>query len=152
MSQLVVPNEGELELLKNLVGSTAGGTLEDWTLKLFRADYTPVVGSTGTDFTEANFSGYAAKTLTRTSWGAPSSVSPSGTWVAAAAVAESVYAAQTFTMNGGATGNTIYGYYIVGASSGKVIAAEKFDTARVLAANSTDSLTVTPKFGLSNVN
>jgi hypothetical protein len=57
----------------------------------------------------------------------------------------SSYAAQTFTSSG--SSQTIYGWYIVGATSGTLIAAEKFATARTLV--SPDTITVTPRIELA---
>lgn len=120
----VAPNEGRVVLVNNLL---AGGSLENWTLKLFKNDYTPLVTSVAADFTEADFTGYSAKTLTRSQTGS--------TWGAAAIdtdVAEAEYLTdQSFTFTG-ATSQSVYGWYIVGASSAKVILAHRWtDGARV---------------------
>jgi hypothetical protein len=120
----VAPNEGRVVLVNNLL---AGGTLEAWSLRLFKNDYTPVVGSVLADFTQADFTGYSAKTLTRSQTGS--------TWGAASIasnIAQSEYATdQSFTYTG-ATSQSVYGWYIVGATSGKVILAHRWtDGARV---------------------
>ena len=47
----------------------------------------------------------------------------------------------------GATGDTIYGYFILGATSAKLILAEKFGTARTLA--NTDVLNLQPMMELA---
>jgi hypothetical protein len=39
------------------------------------------------------------------------------------------------------TGDTVYGYFIIGVSSGKLICAEAFATPRTLASGDTISLT-----------
>lgn len=142
---LLIPNEGEVQLLTDAL---AGGTLENWTLKLFKNDYTPVPGSTSASFTEADFTNYTSKTLTRSisgsTWQTVTSGAPTSSWNAQAAVAKSTYgsAAQSWTC--GTTGNTVYGYYVVGATSGKVIFAERFATTRTLASG--DVLNLTPAF------
>jgi hypothetical protein len=142
----VVPNEGEVKLLADLL---AGGSLENWTLKLFKSNTTPAETDTAATYTEADFTGYAAKTLTRSvsgsTWSTPASAAPAGSWSAEASVAASTYgaAAQVFSCTG--TGNTIYGYYIVGATSGKLILAETFATARVL--SNGDSIQMSPYLG-----
>jgi hypothetical protein len=134
---LLVPNVGEVVLLSNLL---AGGSLENWTLKLYKTDVTPAEGDTAASYTEADFTGYSAKTLTRSvsggTWSTPST--SSGT-------TSSSYAAQTFTSSG--SSQTIYGWYIVGATSGTLICAEKFATARTLV--SPDTITVTPRVELA---
>ena len=118
----IAPNEGLLPSHEEFLDNG-----EDWSLRLFRNDFTPVAGSVLADFTVANFTGYTSKTLTRAvgagTWGAPSL---NGN------VSESVYGTdQSFTYTG-ATSQTIYGWYIVGATSGKVILAHRWtDGARV---------------------
>ena len=120
----VAPNEGRVVLVNNLL---AGGTLEAWSLRLFKNNYTPLVTSVLADFTEADFTGYSAKTLTRSqtgsTWGAASITSD---------ISQSEYGTdQSFTYTG-ATSQSVYGWYIVGATSGKVIIAHKWtDGARV---------------------
>ncbi len=136
---LLVPNVGEVVLLSNLL---AGGTLENWTLKLFKSNTTPAEGDTAASYTEADFAGYSAKTLTRsvnpgTTWGTPST---------SGGTTSSSYAAQTFTSSD-ATAQTIYGYFVVGATSGTLLFAERFDTPRTIV--SPDTITVTPRLELA---
>lgn len=136
---LVTPNEGELELLDKML-KDALSVDENYLLKLYNNDYTPVQGSTGTNFTAATFTNYATKTLVRGSWGAATTVSNK---------ASSTYAtAQVWTC--GATGDTVYGYWVEGATSGKVFFAERFASAKTLA--DTDTLTITPVFTLNSEN
>ena len=133
---LVVTNAGELLLQTWAIKSTS--TPENLTLKLYSNNYTPVATSSSGDFTESSFSGYSAKTLTRSSWNDPTTVSTK---------AEITYADQTFTASGA---GTVYGFYIVGATSGTVIWAEKFASARTLASG--DTLTVSPKITAASEN
>jgi hypothetical protein len=142
----VIPNEGEVQLLTEQL--SAG---ENWLLGLFHSNITPAETDTAATYTaqEATFSGYARKTLTRSVSGSTwqvTSGAPSGTppWSAEASVAKGSYgsAAQVWTC--GLTGDTVYGYFIVGMSSGKLILAEAFSTPRTLAAG--DTLTLPPVF------
>lgn len=126
---LVTPDEGELELMDKAI-KDALSVDENYLLKLYNNDYTPVQGSTGTHFTAATFTNYAIKTLTRAAWGAASTVSNKASM--------SYGTAQVWTC--GATGDTVYGYWVVGATSGKVLWAERFAAARTL--SNTDTLTV----------
>lgn len=128
---LVVANVGENLLMTWAMKSTS--TPENLTLKLYSNNYTPVAGSTAGNFTECAVSGYSAKTLSRASWGDPTT-NGSGK-------AEMSYAAQTFSFTGS---GTIYGYYVVGSTSGSLIFSELFAAARTVASG--DSLTITPKF------
>lgn len=134
---LVLTNAGELKLLEWALKSTS--TPEDLELRLFTNNYTPVAGSVTADFTEATFTDYAAKSLSRASWVAPAT-NGSGE-------AETTYAVQTWTAG---SSQTIYGYYVVGATSGTTIWAERFATARTPAIG--DDLNVTPRFTLYSAN
>lgn len=132
---LVVPNIGELQLLKQALGYSA---VESLLLKLFCNNYTPVAGSVAGNFTEASGGGYAAKTLTASSWtfagGNPTTAS---------------YPAQTFTFTGALTTNTtVYGYYILGGTSGSVYWAERLTTA-FTPANNGDNIQLTLNFSLT---
>lgn len=135
---LVVPNEGEIELLQKMLLNTAD--TEQYSLRLYRVDYTPVLSSTLTDFTEANFTNYLAKTLSRGDWSTPTTNGSNK--------GQSNVATQSWTC--GASGNTIYGYYVVGATSGKVLWAEKFSSARVM--TNLDVLNLTPVFTFNSEN
>ena len=136
---LVTPNEGELELLdKMLLDALSVG--EDSILFLYNQNYTPISSSTLTSFTTCTFTNHAARTITRAGWVAASTVSNKAT--------ETYSSALSWTC--GATGDTAYGYFVKGASSGKVLWAEKFGTARTLATG--DILNLTPKFTLNDEN
>lgn len=127
----VVPNAGKKKLLELAVKETSP---ENFSLRLFKNDYTPVAGSVAGDFTVADFTGYANATLTRASWGSATTADPSVI----------AYAAQTFTMSGGSA-QTIYGYYVVGATSGTILWAERFSSAITLALTG-DNISITPSF------
>ena len=101
---LLVPNVGEIELLDRLL--KGGSSVHDgsYTLHLFKNSYVPQDGSTLSNFTEADFDGYADKALAQSSWASVSLNTNDK--------AESSYSQQSWTC--GATGNTIYGYYITG--------------------------------------
>ena len=117
---------------------------------LFKSNTTPAETDTTATYTTADFTNYSGKTLTRTvnngsTWNTPASGSPTGSWSGEASVAEATYQQQSWTC--GSTGNTVYGYYLVGATSGKFVLAEAFGTARALADG--DTLNLTPRFGVS---
>ena len=134
---LLVPDVGEVELLKRLLYSNAGS--ENLTLKLYSNNVTPAESDTATTYTEATFTGYAAKTLTSTqtgsTWGVPATVG---------GVTSSTYGtAQVFSPT---SSQTIYGYYVIGATSTVLLWAELFSSAKSLVSG--DTLTVTPKLQL----
>lgn len=136
---IVVPNVGEIELLTKML-KEALSVDEDYILKLYKNNYTPVQGSTDSNFTEATFTNYTSKTLTRANWGAPTTVSNK---------ASSTYGVQQ-SWTCGATGETIYGYYVMGDNSGVLLWAEKF-TDPIPMAN-TFVLNLTPVFTLNSEN
>lgn len=132
---LLVPDEAEGTMLQVLVGLNAS---EEWVLKLYVNDRTPAAGDTEADYTEASGFGYAAIPLVAASWvltlGGPS-------WVG--------YPQQTFTFTGAL--GLLYGYYLVQASSGKIMGAERFpDPLPEILVNG-DYVKVTPRFTLGSV-
>lgn len=128
----LVPNVGAQVMLKAGLNHTAPQNL---VLKLFTNNYTPIETSVAGDFTEASGNGYAAKTLTGGSWSV-TNADPSA----------ASYAAQTFTFTGN-LGN-VYGYFLVQATSGILVAAERFDTAPVNVQNNGDAIVITPNITL----
>jgi len=131
---LLSPAEGEMTMLDNILKTT---TPEAQTLKLYTNNYDAVNGSTAANFTECAISGYAAKSLVRATWNAAVSGNPSYSQYSAA---------QTFNFTG--TG-AVVGYFIIGATSGKVYWAERLYATTGQTFNNGDSLTITPKITLS---
>ena len=126
---LRLPNQGEQITLEALVNKTAP---QDLDLKLFKNDVAHAEALIETGLTEADFTGYAAIQLTAASWvytgGDPGQVA---------------YPQQTFTSSADQAAQTIYGYYLVQRTSGKLVYYEKFGTAAVIA-NNGDNIKVTP--------
>ena len=135
---LLVCRQGELQLLDKML-KDALSTDENYILMLFKNNYTPDQDDDDGSFTEADFTDYAARTLTRALWNASQVNSTK---------AESSYGTSPASWTCGATGNTIFGYWMEGATSSDVLWAEKFATSRVLADG--DVLNITPKFTLSS--
>lgn len=148
---LLVPNVGEARLLLELID---GGTArENWSLRLYKNNKTPAESDVAGSYTVADFTNYVNKTLTRTinngvTWNTITTNAPTGGWAPAGNtnVAETTYQLQTWTC--GASGNTIYGYYYIGATSTLLIAAELFASSRTLANG--DTLNLTPRFGAAH--
>lgn len=129
---LKVPNEGELQLLKWALGEETPYNLY---LRLYTDDETPADGDTCAKYTEFTSTvGYAAKTLTKTSW---NYTQPSG-------VATATYAEQVFTFTGNSALN-IYGYYVTNAAKTKLFWVERAASAWSPDANG-DHYDVTPLF------
>lgn len=135
---LKVPNEGELELLDKMMKDALTAD-ENYYLKLYQNDKTPADADSSGSYTVATFTGYATRTLSRAGWNTAITNGSNK--------AETSYGSTPQSWTCGATGNTIYGYWVEGASSAKVLWAERFATQRVLANG--DVLNITPKFTLS---
>lgn len=136
---LIAANEGELTLLGWMLRDTS--VTDGVHVHLYTNDYTPLATSTVASFTEATFTGYADVTLSRATWGAPSTVSGK---------ASSTYGTDpTFTCSGGAS-QTCYGYYVTTVDDATLLWAERFDTSRTIASGET--LTVVVKATLNSEN
>lgn len=128
---LSVCDGGELLALKALVNHTAQG--ENLVLKLYKSNTTPAEGDTAITYTEADFTGYSAATLTGSSWvvtGNPIT-----------------YAKQTFTSTAGSQNQAVYGYYIVRAISLDLVYSELFTDGPYTIVNDQDKIEVTPSLG-----
>lgn len=128
---LVLPNQGEKIALEALVAKTAGQNL---ILKLFKSNTTPGETDTEATYTEADFTGYSAITLTAANWS-----------VSEGAPSEASYAQQTFTSTAGSQNQPVYGYYLVQVTSGKLVWAERFSDGPYTIVNSGDAIKITPK-------
>ena len=135
---LVTSDLGEIQLLTKMLQATLSVD-ENYILKLYSNNVTPDNTFITTSLTEASFTNYAAKTLARASWSTPTTISGAAT---------STYATQSWTC--GASGQTVYGYWVQGATSGTLLWAEKFATSRTLATG--DILNVSLSFSLNSAN
>jgi hypothetical protein len=127
---LVCPDAGEVVLANNYLNKVAP---QNQTLKLYKNNITPAETDTAATYTEAAFSGYAAKALTGADW----TVTSGAPTTAAAPI-------QTFTANA-VVSESIYGYFMVQATSGTIMTAERFTGAPFAMANNGDSISVTPQ-------
>lgn len=137
---LVVTNGGEVQLLNKMLKAALTSD-ENYVLKLFQNNVTPDSTFVPASLTEANFTNYAAKTLTRSNWNSATTISGK---------AVSSYGSNPQTWTCGTTGNTVYGYWIEGATSGVCLWAERFGSSRVMASG--DVLNLTPQFSLDSEN
>lgn len=127
---LVVPNVGENIFLAAGLNKTAG---QDQTLKLFATNVTPAETDTAGSYTVATGGGYVDKSLAGASWtitnGNPTSAA---------------FAQQTWTFTGALTTNaTVFGYFVVQASSGTLLWAEAFTS--FTPATNGDQILLTPQ-------
>jgi hypothetical protein len=105
------------------------------TLKLFVNNYAPDDTTVAANLTEMSTNGYAAKTLTTTSW-----VVTAG---ATGQPASAAYATQTWTFTNSGGANTVYGYFIIDSTTGLLLWVEAFAAAKVVA-NTGDQIIITP--------
>lgn len=103
--------------------------------RLFQNNHTPVEGDDISDYTEADFSGYAPVTI--------------GPWDAAAIVSGKAEADATtpcaFANTTGAVGNDIYGYYVTDSGGTFLIYAQAASSPPIDMNTAGQSLTVTPR-------
>lgn len=132
---LLVPNEGEAQMLSTMLGKTAIETLR---LRLYSNDKTPAETDTPASYTEATGGGYANVALTAASW-----------TVTEGAPTLAAYPTVTFTFTGG-IGN-IYGYYVTGDTSNKVRWAERFSDAPYEVQAAGDQISITLQISLQDL-
>ena len=127
---MVIPDTGKTYLLNNAVNPLASDG-ENWVVELYQNDYTPVDGSVKASFTAATFTGYAAVDLVAADWGAASITS---------AIAYATYPTPPdYLCTGGAT-QTVYGWFMYGSTTNTLIAAQRFDTPRVMSSGAEEKL------------
>jgi hypothetical protein len=152
---IVVPDISKLELLNKVLKD------ENVILKLYKNNYTPDKNALLSSFTEANFDGYSGIELDKidislTHWTEPViqyfPCSENGTsgYSGVSGYNESVSTYSTQSWTCGSNGNIVYGYYIVGATSDKLLWVDTFATARTL--GETDVLSIVPRLQLATIN
>lgn len=135
----IVPDASELTMLQHVLNYAAP---QNQVLRLFTNNVTPDQSYTAASFTEASGGGYAAKSITGTSW----VISTDGSNKGSAA-----YAAQTWTFTGALSGSAvIYGWYLVEVTSGLLLACERITNSFQPGTNG-DQLIITPTIKLYSV-
>lgn len=125
---MVIPDEGKVAWLTDMFSLN---TRESLVCKLFQNNETVDDLSTAGDFTIATFTGYANVTIARNAWGTPVISGSSGQVDA--------NTAPVFSCTGGSA-QTVYGWILVGNTSGLVYAGQNFDTPRVMSSGATETL------------
>lgn len=129
---LKVVNQGEQDFLNLILGA-------NYVLKLFKSNTTLTEALTPSSLTEADFTGYSAKTLTGGSWSVGSGDPATG-----------AYAQQSFVSTADQTAQTIYGYYVVtSGGTPRLQWVERFASAIVVQYNN-DSIRITPRITLAD--
>lgn len=120
----IMTQEGSGQLLTDALGT---GTRENWYLRLFASNHTPLITDTLSTYTaiEASFTGYSSTgiTLTRAigtgNWGSVSATG--GTSINASGNAKSTYNSGTPQSWSATSAQTIYGHFYSGVTSSKSI-------------------------------
>ncbi len=131
---LVIPNASEVKLLNNLLNITPPTNTD---LHLYSNNLTPSSTTVIGDVTEVASGGYAAITLTSSSW----TVATSGGGVTTAS-----YAEQTFNIT---TSSTIYGYYVTNLA-GDLLWVERFTAAPFQLPGSGGQVLITTQVSLNS--
>lgn len=133
----VFPQSQQAKILQYLVNQE---TPEDLILKLYKNDVTPSESSNTSTFTEADFTGYASAELDSADW----TITTGDPTVA-------LYDAFVeFESTAGSQNQQIYGYFIVGKTSGDLITAERFPTLPSPITNNGDIISIKPRITLDN--
>lgn len=131
---IVFANAGEVIALRNIVNNTAPQNL---VLKLYSNNKTPAKTDVAADYTEVSGFGYSSVTLT-----------PANFTFTAGDPSTAAYPQITFTFSGAA--GFIYGYFVVQATSGSLIFANRFTNAPIQIANAGDEIRITASITLNN--
>lgn len=113
VSLFSTPTAAKLEWADLVIASTPYATAK---AKLYTNDFTPTADTLEADYTEADFGGYAEKSIT---WEAP--------YIDGAGLVHAPGNVTTFLCTG-SPGNDIYGYYVIGAG-GEYLGGARFDDA-----------------------
>jgi len=135
---LIVVDQGEHDFLDAITGV-------GYTLHLFQNDVIDsltegqIEALDESDFTESDFAGYSAATLTGGSW-----------TTTAADPSTATYAVQTFTRSSTGTPQDVYGYYVTRTSDGRLQWFEYLDAEfdPVVIENAGEAIQVTPRITL----
>lgn len=127
---IVITDTGRQKALEYFVGKDS--TTESLILKLYSNDISPDVDDVVDLYTEVSGNGYAAKGLSVASW--------------SIAGGSAVYPQQTWTFTGAA--GTIYGYYVINATSSELMFAERFPSGPYTIAANGDIIRVTLSLSL----
>lgn len=131
---LVIPNASEVTLLNNMLNKS---TPTNTVLHLYSNNLTPSSTTVIGDVTEVTSGGYAAITLTSSSW----TVATSGGGITTAS-----YAEQTFNIT---TSATVYGYYITNLA-GDLLWVERFTAAPFQLPGSGGQVLITSQISLNS--
>ncbi len=138
---IVIPDAAKIPWMKRMLYDNAGS--ENISLRLFKTNVTPADSDTAGSYTVADFTGYSNFTLTSTqsgsTWPVPTVSSNKGT---------ATY--QTTATWTATTDQTIYGWYMVFATSGTIAASQSFGAGKPLVGANSDQLSIIPRLQLDD--
>lgn len=137
-----VCDEGRLWLINVLRERTAGVAGGSFHLRLFKNDVTPDIETELGDLVEADYSGYAAKTLGHPACDAAVDGDHKAWWR---------FPEETFLHNGGGVSNGVYGWYLTDHEDGQLFHARRFANAPIAMAVTGDPVAVTPEIYLGPI-
>jgi len=126
-----INTDGAEQTLKYFVGQTSSTEL--LYLRLYSNNITPTTITTLADFVEVTGGSYTQKTLAADAWDVSGNVATSDTQI------------WNFTSGVG----NIYGYYLVGQTSGKLYASERFTSGPFNIVNPGDQVSVTATISIA---
>lgn len=132
---ILVPNSGEVEILKRLLNYSSADNLR---MKLFTSNTTPAEGDTVSTYTEASGNGYADKVLTGSNW----TIATDG-----GGISKASYAEQTFAFTGGPV--SVYGYFVTNNAGTVLLWAERFTDGPYNLPSGGGSIKITPSIEAS---
>jgi len=130
---LVVPDSGEVEMLKRILNVTIADP--DVVLRLYTNDYTPIETSVVGSFTDATGAGYAPVTMTP------------ATWTISGDPTEAIYSEIELAFT--AAEPTIYGYFLTNTADNTLLWAERFVDGPYVIPAGGGSVFITPKIQLA---
>lgn len=138
---IVIPDAGKIEWLKRALYANAGS--ENLSLRLFQNNITPADSDVAGTYTVATFTGYSNQALTSSqaagTWAVPTASSNLGTSTYGTVI--------TWTAT---TDQTIYGWFILFATSGIISMSQRFDSSRSLVGANNDQISIIPRIQLND--
>jgi len=129
--KMVICNSGKVRALFNALCALDASTFEDWWIELFKSNTTVVAASILSEFSIADFPGYVHVSQTRAEF--------FGAGIVADRAQTENTSSVTFTCSGGG-GQYVYGWLMVGKTSGDIFAGQNFDVPRLMNGGAIESL------------
>jgi len=139
---IVIPNASKVVLLAIILNKDAAEELD---LHVFKNNITPDVDTVLADFTEADFTGYAAIALDSANY----TIAAPGAGETTPAVAS--YGLQDFISTADQASQSHYGYYVTRRTTGDLLWCETFGDGPYNITNDQDGFRVDPRFSLQTI-